>query len=187
MKTPVRQQTFLALDGPRQPSPLIVLDIGYSERAKSCGLAWTGQQDSVQLRFGEAVEEVARLVAVLGEPVLVLEAPLSTFHNSLGNPAIRGEFETGRGWYWGPGAVALIAARRFLEELDRKLASGRQVLLAEAFLSNKRQRSRHSADASAILDRFWRTKAVVMNEGVEPMLSLIKGIPQVRIFGTSLP
>lgn len=183
----MRQQTFLAFDRPRQLSPLIVLDIGYSERAKSCGLAWTGQRASVQLRFGEAVAEVAKLVVALGEPVLALEAPLSTFHNSLGNPAIRGDFETGRGWYWGPGAVALIAARRFLEELAHSLASGRQVLLAEAFLSNKRQRSRHSTDASTILDHFWHKKAAVMKKGAEPILDLIKGVPEVRVFHTSLP
>lgn len=134
------------------------------------------------MHFGEAIEVVAKQLVVLGQPVLVLEAALSIFHNSVGDLDIRGQFEEGRGWYWGPGAVSLVATRRFLEELARKFPAGRRVLVAEAFLSNKRQRTEHGADASAILQRFWHTDPEALRDGVEPALGLIQGVPQVRVF-----
>lgn len=114
--------------------------------------------------------------------VLVLEAPLSTFHNAMGNPEIRGEFERGRGWYHGPGAVALLATQHFLQQLEHKLGGRKPVLLAEAFLSNKPQRTAHSADALAILRRFWRPEPEPLKSGVEPLLGLVEGIPEVRVF-----
>jgi len=174
----------LVSKGFRQPLPLVIVDIGYSAKKKSCGLAWTGQRDSIQVLFGEAIEKVARQMAVLRESVLVIEAPLSTLHDRLGNPGIRGEFEKGRGWYCGPGAVTHLAARRFLEELARKLRADKQVLLAEAFLSNKSRRTSHSVDATTILRRFWGTKPKALYEGVEPVLGLVSGVPEVRVFRT---
>ena len=165
--------------------PLVVVDIGYSHRKGSCGLAWTEQHTPAQVRFGQAIEGVAKQITVFKKCVLVLEAPLSTFHNQLGNPEIRGEFEKGRGWYWGPGAVALLAAGRFLEQLASKLGRSQRVFLAEAFLSNKSQRTMHVADAVSILDRFWDTKPEAMKSGVEPILDVIKGVPQVRVFDSS--
>jgi len=163
--------------------PLVVVDLGYAAKAKSCGLAWTGGGDPVQARFGEAIERVAEQLAVLGESVLVLEAALSTFHNSSGNPDLRGDFERGRCWYYGPGAVSVLAARRFLEQLAGKLGNGRKVFLAEAFLSNKPRRTGHGVDAAAILERFWNTKPEALHKGVEPLLSLIQEVPPVRDFG----
>ena len=175
---------FVALDSGQHSSPLLVVDIGYSAKAKSCGLAWTGVRAGIQVTFGQAIQVVAEQLARFDEPVLVLEAVLSTFHNSNGNPEIRGAFERGTGWYWGPGAVSLVAARRFLEELAQKFPPQRQLLLAEAFLSNKPRRTGHIADAVAILEGFWSTQPEELRDGVEPTCSLIQGVPPIRVFET---
>jgi hypothetical protein len=118
----------------------------------------------------------------LEEPVLVIEAPLSTFHCKNGNPDLRGEFEKGRGWYWGPGAVALIAAMRFLRMLSEKLPVDRSVLLAEAFLSNKPSKTKHIDDASMIVNKFWLAKSERLRKGVEPAIDLVSGVPCIRVF-----
>lgn len=44
------------------------------------------------------------MVEKFGKLVLVLEAVLSIYYDEHGNPDIRGDFEKGRGWYWGPKA-----------------------------------------------------------------------------------
>jgi len=172
----------VALDRPRPSLPLVVVDLGYSAKAKSCGLAWTGGKSPIQVRFGEAIALAAEQLGTLREPVLVLEAVLSTFHNRVGNPEIRGDFEKGRGWYWGPGAVSLVSACRFLQQLAAKLTGSKRVLLAEAFLSNKPRRTGHSEDAATILDDFWSRESEALRHGVEPVLDLIEGVPPVRVF-----
>ena len=81
--------------------PIIAVDIGYSSNKRSCGLAWTGHEEPICLQFGKAIEKVAELCGKFEQPLLVIEAALSIFHRKNGNPDIRGEFEEGRGWYWG--------------------------------------------------------------------------------------
>jgi len=80
--------------------------------------------------------------------------------------------------------VSLLAARRFLQHLACKLGASKQVFLAEAFLSNKTRRTTHTADAAAILRRFWITKPKVLYAGIEPILGMIRGVPEVRVFRT---
>ena len=176
------KKPFLAIGELSKRVPLVVLDIGYSSRNKSCGVAWTGGAGPKNFRFGEAIEVVAKQLSDNDAAAFVIEAPLSTYHNESGNPEIRGEFEKGRGWYWGPGALCTIAAQRFLERLAPKLRRGRRVLLAEAFLSNKPQRTDHRADAALILRRFRSIKPCSVRGGLEPLLSIIEGVPEVRVF-----
>jgi len=68
--------------------------------------------------------------------VLVLEAVLSMRHGRDGNPTGRCDFEKGRAWYCQPGVVTLVAAVRYLDQLQRMLPPDMTVNLAEAFLSN---------------------------------------------------
>ena len=114
--------------------------------------------------------------------MLVLEAALSTFHSPAGNPDLRGEFERGRGWYWGPGAVSLVAAQRFLRVVSSGLPPMLSIPLAEAFLSNKPKRTKHSQDALTILENFWASAPVQLRPGVEPAMGIICGVPSVRVF-----
>ena len=101
-----------------------------------------------------ALALVADSLRADSKQILVLEAVLSTSHSQTGNPRERGNFEKGRGWYHGPGAATFVAATRFLSELNRLLPRGSQIRLAEAFLSNKADRSRHDDDAKLIAQSF---------------------------------
>lgn len=173
---------FSALDASSERLGVIAVDLGYSSRRKSCGIARSETRDAKCFRFGEAIAFVADSLRDNAEQVLVLEAVLSTSHCEKGNPRDRGQFERGRSWYYGPGAVTFLAAARFLSELHRALPAGQQVLLAEAFLSNKAERSRHDGDASLIATTFWKRPTELLIEGVEPITPLVMGVPPVKTF-----
>jgi hypothetical protein len=136
--------------GDQRDLAVVAVDLGYSSSRSSCGVATSGGAEPKHYTFGDAVTAVATLCNERLAPVLVLEAPLSTSHCDRGNPRIRGGFEKGRGWYWGPGAVTLIAAMQFLKELESRLDVRVPLLLAEAFLSNKARRSLDTDDAVLI-------------------------------------
>ena len=114
--------------------PHIAIDLGYSHDAASCGIMHSNIKEPTTLQFGATINEVARLVEQIGPCILILEAVLSTYHDELGNPDIRGVFEKGRGWYYGPGVVTYAAAIRFLRMLMQYCSSHATVYLAEAFL-----------------------------------------------------
>jgi hypothetical protein len=176
------QRPFEAFEHEPANLPLIVVDIGYSSRQKSCGLAWTGKPSGDNFEFGKAVEKIRQLLDHLANPVLVIEAALSTFHQQNGNPGCRGDFEKDRGWYWGSGAVSLLAAQRLLRQLTKGPDLKRPVWLAEAFLSNKIQKTGHKSDAGLILRQFWCTRPKILCNGFEPASNLIQGIPSIRVF-----
>jgi hypothetical protein len=125
-------------------------------------------------------------VSELTKPLLILEAVLSTYHAPSGNPDIRGDFERGRGWYWGAGVLTFAGALRFLHALNQEL-KGRELLLAEAFLSNKDAPTGHSDDAVLIHEGFRATQAALLKSGVEPASPLVGGVPSVRVFALSIP
>jgi hypothetical protein len=81
--------------------------------------------------------------------------------------------------------VTFLAATRFLAELDKLLPGTQVVELAEAFLSNKQERSGHQTDASLIAKKFWSRRPESLLEGVEPILPIISGVPPVRAFAYS--
>jgi hypothetical protein len=110
-----------------------------------------------------------------------LEGVLSTYHAPSGNPDIRGNFERGRGWYWGPGVLSFAAAVRFLQQLNR-MTEGREIDIAEAFLSNKDTPTGHADGATLIHNRFWTTQPEELRDGVEPASPLVQDVPKVRVF-----
>src|SRR5207248_2981729 len=146
---------YIAFQTSVSERPVVALDIGYSAKRRTCGVASPSNPDGKCWSFSEALEQIGELLSELPDAVLVIEAPLSSMHVNDGNPGIRGEFEKGRGWYCGPGAVSYVAAARFLGVLHRRLPKDAQVSLAEAFLSNKTERTNHAKDASIIARGFW--------------------------------
>lgn len=170
---------------PRLPSdvrdlPVIAVDIGYSSSKRTCGVASSATAGAESMRFGAAVELAAELCLAAAEVVLVLEAVLSTYHNSRGNPEARGAFEQGRGWYHGPGAVTMIAAQRFLDQLSTKVGE-HHIWLAEAFLSNDPART-HKGDAQLIARTFWSQPEVETKMPLDPISHLVCGVPPIRVF-----
>ncbi len=160
--------------------PLLGIDLGYSAKAKSCGVAHSGSHNACALYFGECIDYVARLISEKGPHVLILEAVLSTYHNSEGNPDIRGEFEKGRGWYHGPGVTTFAAALRFLDQLDQKLPKHLQLPLVEGFLSYKPTRTLHEDDARRLVEEFSTAQRFFPHDHSQPICSHIKSIPEIR-------
>jgi hypothetical protein len=161
--------------------PLLAVDLGYSARSKSCGVAWSGGAVVQSLEFGECIEAVVQQLSNVGRHTLILEAVLSTYHAIQGNPMIRGEFEKGRGWYHGPGVTTFAAALRFVCELDRVLPNDlRPIPLVEGFLSYKPVRTAHSEDALRLLVEFDHAERFEALSDSEPICDLLDGVPQIR-------
>src|SRR5579871_2867701 len=111
---------------PHAFSEVISVDLGFSETAASCGLTWRGCKTPHGLPFGACVRRVVELVDKADSVALVLEAPLSATFTTEGNPVARDygatrsngrSMESGRGWYYGPGAIVALAAVFFLRGL----------------------------------------------------------------------
>jgi hypothetical protein len=174
---------FRALGPRRTRGEVIAVDIGYSSKQPTCGLAVSWDDSlSMQYRFGDAVRRVADICRQRPGAVLALEAVLSTCHDTHGNPQVRGEFEEGRGWYWGPGAVTALAAIRFLSTLAELRRGAPTITLAEAFLSNKPERKADAADATLSAQEFWEMKSINPNKDWECISWFVKGVPPVRSF-----
>jgi hypothetical protein len=161
--------------------PLVAVDLGYSAKSKSCGLATSDGAAVDSLEFGQCIAAVAQLLAEKGRHTLILEAVLSTYHTENGNPAIRGDFEKGRGWYHGPGVTTFAAALRFLSELNRVLGDGlRPIPLVEGFLSYKPERTTHAADAERMLREFETAERFRAHPNSEPICAQVDGVPEIR-------
>lgn len=164
---------------------LVVVDLGYSAHNSSCGVYWTGAAEPEEVQFGDSITTTAERIAQLKDPVLVLEAALSTYHAPSGNPDIRGAFEQGRGWYWGVGVLSFAAGLRFLQVLNQKKeVRGRDIAVAEAFLPHRNRRTGHAKDAVFIHNYFWDRHPVAMKENVRAASHLIQRAPSVRDFNT---
>lgn len=160
--------------------PIIAIDLGYSTRNASCALTYTGSTDTQTLQFGECIESTRQLIEQGGRHTLILEAVLSTYHRPDGNPDIRGDFEKGRGWYYGPGVSTFAAAIRFLKVLDQNLPEDlRPITLVEGFLSYKKTRTQHADDAQRLLDEFRTAERFEAKHGSEPILPEIEGTPRI--------
>ena len=162
--------------------PLLGIDLGYSAKAKSCGVARSGSKELHALSFGECIDYTAFLIREHSAHVLILEAVLSTYHRSDGNPDIRGDFEKGRGWYHGPGVATYAAALRFLEQLDQQLPQAFKLPVVEGFLSYKPTPTRHTEDARRLVDEFALAERFRPRSGSKPISSSIDGVPQIRRF-----
>ncbi len=160
--------------------PIIAIDLGYSANTRSCGFSHSGTEETQTLRFGECISSTVELLKQQGRHQLILEAVLSTYHRSDGNPDIRGDFEKGRGWYYGPGVATLAAALRFLHVLDQQLPKTIQTIpLVEGFLSYKKTRTQHCDDARRLLDEFKTAERFEARPGSEPLSPQIAGIPLI--------
>ena len=160
--------------------PIIAIDIGYSAQTASCALTYSDSQETQTIQFGECIEMTRHLIEEKGNHTIILEAVLSTYHRPNGNPDIRGDFEKGRGWYYGPGVSTFAAAIRFLQVLDQKLSEDiRPIPVVEGFLSYKKIRSQHSDDAKRLLKEFFTAKRFKARSGSLPIISEIEGIPSI--------
>jgi hypothetical protein len=160
--------------------PIIAIDLGYSAKLPSCGWVNSGDAVAQSLDFGQAIEATRDLLLAKGPHMLILEAVLSTYHGANGNPDIRGDFEKGRGWYYGPGVTTYAAAVRFLTVLHRELPSGIGPLpLVEGFLSFKKARSTHSDDAIRLISEFATAERFEPRPGSEAIHSEINGVPKI--------
>ncbi len=151
---------------------VVAVDLGFSRTSRSCGVAWRdadGVPRSEAFRFGECIEEVARLLKGHPRVVLIIEAPLSGLFTSTGNPVGRGDFErrglnfsssATRYWYTGAGAATCLAAvfflRKLLAEMERLTYEARPVeaFLYEGFITFKPEPTEHVSDAEILLDCF---------------------------------
>lgn len=162
--------------------PLLGIDLGYSAKTKSCGVACSGSKELHALGFGECINYAAFLIREHGPHILILEAVLSTYHRSDGNPDIRGDFEKGRGWYHGPGVTTYAAALRFLRQLDQQLPPEYRIPIVEGFLSYKPSPTDHTEDARRLVDEFAVAEQFMPRDGSEPISPNIDGVPQIRRF-----
>jgi len=170
---------FIALSKESKDLNIIVVDIGYSAKRRTCGISWSDDKCE-KYQFGEAIRCVAEQINNYKIQVIVLEAVLSTYHVDNGNPDIRGDFERGRGWYFGAGVLTFAAAKRFLSELVYELE--KDIYLAEAFLSRQGKNGSHCEDAKLIRKEFWKTQPAELKEKVKPSSSYVNGVPPVRVF-----
>ena len=160
--------------------PIVAIDIGYSAQTASCALANSYTRETQTIKFGECIETTRHLIEEKGNHTIILEAVLSTYHRLDGNPDIRGDFEKGRGWYYGPGVSTFAAAIRFLLVLDQKLPERiRPIPIVEGFLSYKKIRTQHADDAQRLLKEFYTAERFKARSGSEPIISEIEGIPSI--------
>jgi hypothetical protein len=176
-------QRFKALDDESRLD-VIAVDLGYSARRKSCGLALGTDDTSMNCMFGHCIRRTAEAIrSADGAVVLAVEAVLCTRHDNVtGNPIARMPAERGREWYRQPGVVTFAAALRFLDRLHHLVPSGMTVNLAEAFLSNKAARTGHADDAARIARGFWRVPPVELPAGLEVASPHVAGVPPIRVF-----
>lgn len=143
--------------------PVLSLDAGFSATAKSCGIAWSAddQVGSDMTTHQAAIDILVEWMKKHWESVLIIEAPLSTAYRG-GNPARRGDFEKKktdlttktRDWYSGPGAAVTLAALNILRKLqEQRTLAECTVHLLEGFVSFGDTRN-HQEVAEALRDAF---------------------------------
>jgi hypothetical protein len=161
--------TFKALHEPMDAN-IFCIDLGFAQTGnKSNGVIYASSMDQVpkpkseNFTFAVSIDQISERICALDKSakvVLVIEAPLSWNFNP--NPYLRGNFEKGRGWYYGPGASVCLAAHFFLSQLCEKLKCSKiqKISLVEAFLSNKPKgkASNHLEDAGRIYSYYGKKK-----------------------------
>jgi hypothetical protein len=164
--------------------PKIGIDLGYSARQPSCGLAFENGPEAVALKFGDCLNAVTEQISKHGPHHLIVEAVLSTYHRPDGNPDLRGTFEKGRGWYHGPGVSTYAAALRFLAVLDEQLPAAVQLPLTEGFLSYKPARTTHIEDAQRLIKEYGNAECFSPREGSTPICAAIHTPPEIRRYNS---
>ena len=128
----------------------VFLDIGFSNKRKSCGLL-VEDGEPEELQFQTAAARISNIAGRASQAVnLVIEAPLSVAFDKWGNPSGRSFEKLGsktRYWYNGLGCTVMVAAF-YLVRAVHDARPGQDVRLFESFVSYKEQgtRSDHSRD-----------------------------------------
>ena len=155
----------------------IALDLGFSAKRQTCGLASTDKPEGELCRFAEAVKKVGCFCSVKPTAALIIEAPLSCFFDDdeVGNPVHR-EFERQgcetRYWYVGAGATTCLAAVFFLRKLRQCLSTSKAVITVfEGFGTFKKSRTSHAEDAKELLNKF-REGSVIAVEAPETVVAV---------------
>ncbi len=171
----------------------IAVDLGFSEKSKSCGYAHTTAIRKVDPvcgdeKYGDLIERLKALVSTrkAGAVQVILEAPLSMAFTTDGCPVGRKHLEQigsdTRYWYVGAGAAVMIAAARLIYEIAQ-LEPNRDILLFEGFVSFKgKTKAKHHDDARQLLD-------VVAHPRIGRFLEASSTVPstvQLRSLGTLL-
>ncbi|HMV54588.1 MAG TPA: hypothetical protein PLX20_11875 [Rhodocyclaceae bacterium] len=124
----------------------IFVDIGFAEKASSCGLL-VGDGTPEVISFSRLCSRVLEIVGTGSNPLnLLIEAPLSVAFNEDGNPTGRRIERRGsqtRYWYVGLGCSVLVAATYLLRAINKDVGE-REVRLFEGFASFKEKNSRSS-------------------------------------------
>ena len=152
--------------------PVIEVDMGFSGKTASCGYAFRDTIaepiEAQNKKFHACLAEVVTQFHKTEEAVLILEAPLSSAFDPLGNPQPRGDFERlpkSRWWSLGPGASMSLAAMHFLKRFVDEVPENTRCHLIEGFVVG--DDSGHDADvAKALIKSFagvqpctWKTPA----------------------------
>ena len=137
----------------------VFVDMGFSQKSKSCGLA-VGDSEPQEVLFSSLAPQISNVISNGSGPLnLLIEAPLSVAFDVKGNPTGRRIEKRGsvtRYWYVGPGCTVLIATTYLLRELyEAKFP--RQVRLIEGFVSFKEQgrSSSHTNDVADLRNIAW--------------------------------
>lgn len=146
----------------RRSGEWVFVDLGFAEKAKSCGLL-LGDGSPEEVSFSGLKARLLEVAASDRRPLnLLIEAPLSVAFNEHGNPTGRviekRESQT-RYWYVGLGCSVLIAATYLLRAIH-DTNPRREIRLFEGLASFKPKgvRSSHSNDVINL-------RKVIFNEG----------------------
>jgi hypothetical protein len=145
--------------------PVLAIDMGFSGKTASCGLAFRNQHGSAiepkNYKFNDCALRAAEILASNMNSVMILEAPLSAAFNSDGNPQSRGDFEAApkpRWWSIGPGAAISLAAMYFLRELCQRVPNDIRCNLVEGFVTGV-ESGNHADVAESLLNNLWNLDA----------------------------
>ena len=148
-----------AAEANRNSGEWVFVDLGFAEKAKSCGLlVGDGKPDEVS--FSQLKARMLEIVASDERPLnLLIEAPLSVAFNEHGNPTGRGiekRKNKTRYWYVGLGCSVLVAATYLLRALQ-DANPRREIRLFEGLASFKPKgvRSSHSNDVISLRRVIW--------------------------------
>ena len=137
----------------------VFVDMGFSQKKKSCGIA-VGDSEPQEVLFSSLAPQILNVISKGCGPLnLLIEAPLSVAFDAEGNPTGRRIEKRGsdtRYWYVGPGCAVLVATTYLLRELDEANLP-RQVRLIEGFVSFKEQgiSSSHTNDVADLRNIAW--------------------------------
>ena len=139
---------------PINPNDWAFLDIGFSGKSKTSGLLLPGMSEAKNVLWKASKTQIIECAKQKsGALHLMIEAPLSMAFDQAGNPIGRKFEKRGnktRYWYLQGGAVTMVAASLLIA--DAWNDADVNIILYEAFLSFKTQKTDHKADAVLMRD-----------------------------------